>query len=173
MIKLRIWLRIAHFKFQGFSEFGSYHLAGFLTKAQSNQVRSVYQFRHIPLDTKIQLEFSFTYFVCLDLFNSLDNFFYIEKVYCMLLSSFFVYPPSVHIYIYFLLDELFVSIRNWFYHWCIRNSIWIGISNIYTFPPTFHFYSANLNSGTVDIHSFFSSYLFPFRIKPEECLILI
>lgn len=47
--KNRIWLRIAHFLFQGFSEFGSYHLVGFHTKAQSNQVRSVYQFRHIPL----------------------------------------------------------------------------------------------------------------------------
>lgn len=44
----RIWLRIAHFYFQGFSEFESFHLVGFHTKAQSNQVRSVYQFRHIP-----------------------------------------------------------------------------------------------------------------------------
>lgn len=32
----RIWLRIAHFEFQGFSEFESYHLVGFHTKAQSN-----------------------------------------------------------------------------------------------------------------------------------------
>ena len=47
--KKGIWLRIAHFSFQGFSEFGSYHLAGFHTKAQYNQVRSVYRFRHIPI----------------------------------------------------------------------------------------------------------------------------
>ena len=31
-----IWLRIAHCEFQGFSEFESYHLVSFHTKAQSN-----------------------------------------------------------------------------------------------------------------------------------------
>ena len=49
------------------------------------------------------------------------------------------------------------------------------IPYIYMFLPPFLFYSAILNTGTVDIHSsfFFSSYLFLFRMKPEECLILI
>jgi hypothetical protein len=40
---------IAHFSFPGFSEFGGYQLAGFHTKAQYNQVRSVYRFLHIPI----------------------------------------------------------------------------------------------------------------------------
>ena len=31
-----IWLRIAHCEFQGFSEFESFHLVSFHTKAQSN-----------------------------------------------------------------------------------------------------------------------------------------
>lgn len=34
--KKRIWLRITHFFFRGFSEFESYHLVGFHTKAQAN-----------------------------------------------------------------------------------------------------------------------------------------